>query len=517
MYINWLFLLWPVWLLILNKSLAISPSLIHTPLGDVQGYADSHSRYFLGLPYSEPPLGTLRFRPAVHKKPWEDVYPALEFKPRCLQQGLSIQNEDCLYLQVFTPPDIPSGKLFPVLFWIHGGGHLTGSGADYNGTTLANKGTIVVTINYRLGAFGYLQSKDLQSEDPEWPSLGGMNGINDQLVALRWTIDNIASFGGNPGDITISGESAGSLSTCFHLVSPQTKGLFNNAILESGSCIGPWGAMGTEQGLQNTGLLMKSIGVANVKELREVSTTRILNNVYYRGIKPSLDDFWLPEQPITYFEAGKLSTRSSPRFLLGTNTQDSLYGFPWNLPPSPPTTRNGYKNNLLKYFDNSATEIQVLYPAKSDAAVDVQKAWLAANTDTCNTCPTRLLADILSTNNTVFLYRFGYNPDYPSKEWEGLACHGCELPFVWHGKRSVWPYDEDLSNSVVDYWTHFVHGTEDTDPKWEKYKIGEEQYLYITKPITMEKGYKSSQCDFWLEYVKDPNNFTKYLRFCVQS
>jgi len=216
---------------------------VPTQSGLVQGHsiADTATCAWLGVPYVAPPVGELRWKAPQPMPAWTGVREAVSYGDRCMQKPwLGIKkahhekgmSEDCLYLNIWAPQK--SGK-FPVMFWIHGGGFNFGSGSGYPGDRLAAFGDVlVVTINYRLSVFGFLASPELRGEDPNAST--GSYGSLDQVAALRWVHDNIAKFGGDPGNVTIFGESAGGWAICHLLASPLAAGLFQRAILESGNC-----------------------------------------------------------------------------------------------------------------------------------------------------------------------------------------------------------------------------------------------------------------------------------------
>jgi para-nitrobenzyl esterase len=200
--------------------------VVTTSGGAVRGMAVAAADEFLGIPYAAPPVGALRWQPPRPPAPWHGVRPAVSYAPHCPQPsspfGVGSTSEDCLYLNVFTPADTNARNL-PVMVWVHGGSLRTGESDDYNPAGLVQHGVVVVTINYRLGALGFLADAALASR-PGGPS--GDYGLMDQQAALRWVQRNIRGFGGNPGNVTLLGESAGGLSTLSQLVSPGARGLF---------------------------------------------------------------------------------------------------------------------------------------------------------------------------------------------------------------------------------------------------------------------------------------------------
>jgi len=220
---------------------ADSQSVVRTDAGIVQGTLEEGLAVFRGIPYAAPPVGKLRWQPPQAPPSWTGVQKAASFGPACPQQEVSElegggdlgrMSEDCLYLNIWKPLTQRNEKL-PVMVWIHGGGFVVGagSGPEYPGDRLARKGMIVVTLNYRLGALGFFVHEDLEKESPA--GVSGNYGLLDQIAALRWIKKNIAAFGGDPERITLFGESAGAASISLLMLSPQARGLFHRAIMES--------------------------------------------------------------------------------------------------------------------------------------------------------------------------------------------------------------------------------------------------------------------------------------------
>ncbi|HEY9264508.1 MAG TPA: carboxylesterase family protein, partial [Mycobacterium sp.] len=217
------------------------PALVQTAAGAVRGLVAPDHRLFAGIPYAAPPVGPLRWQPPKPAPPWDGERDGTRFGPRCLQDlegdlELGRQtDEDCLSLNVWTPAENPESgpaRPRPVMVWIHGGAFLNGNGGMYDARRLAARGDIVVvTINYRLGTLGFLAHPALGA-----PGHVGNYGLADQQAALAWVRDNIAAFGGDPGKVTVAGESAGGMSVCDHLVAPGSQGLFGAAIVQSGPC-----------------------------------------------------------------------------------------------------------------------------------------------------------------------------------------------------------------------------------------------------------------------------------------
>src|SRR4051812_1119799 len=235
---------WAAAAAVVLAALAYAPAtagadtVVRTDRGTVRGLTTGRVDKFLGLPYAAPPVGSHRWRPPARAARWKGVRAGVRTGPRCPQvagyNGPRVEIEDCLYLNVYRPARARSRRL-PVLFWIHGGGLVNGSGDQHDGTLMASAGgLVVVSFNYRLGVFGFLGLPALSAEASDRAS--GNYGLLDQQAALRWTRRNIKAFGGDPGNVTIAGESAGGWSVCAHLASPAVRGLFAAAIMQSGSC-----------------------------------------------------------------------------------------------------------------------------------------------------------------------------------------------------------------------------------------------------------------------------------------
>ena len=276
---------------------------------------DKKSIIFRGVPYADPPVGDLRWRRPQPKTPWEGIRPAKEFSAKAHQADLTKEgfyakefytdekierNEDCLYLNIWTPAEAKEEKL-PVFFWIHGGAFLHGCGAEkeFDGEEFARNGVVFVSINYRVGALGFMVHPELDAENPE--GISGNYGIFDQAAALDWVYENIAAFGGDPENITIAGQSAGCMSVQVLISSPLTKGKIKRAILQSGGGLnGLVRDTSGETRLQATQLLMEALGATNIEEMRNIPAEKIAEAQYTIRVndalcwRPVIDGYLLP-------------------------------------------------------------------------------------------------------------------------------------------------------------------------------------------------------------------------------
>lgn len=303
-------------------------TIIKTKQGAVEGVRsqDGRTLIFRGLPYAEAPVGPLRFRRPQEKKPWEGVRPCREFGPRCPQADLASMDfygrefydsmvppcdEDCLYLNIWAPTE--NGGGLPVLFWIHGGAFMHGCGSEkeFDGEGFAQKGVILVSVNYRVNAFGFFAHPELEKENPE--GVSGNYGILDQLFALQWVRENISAFGGDPARVTLCGQSAGCMSVQTLISSPLAEGLAAGAILQSGTGLPPRrSAPDREQAQAVSRRLMEHLAVGSVEELRRVPAQDLMEAAYavqdpgILGWRPCVDGWLLTGQPEDLAESGAI-------------------------------------------------------------------------------------------------------------------------------------------------------------------------------------------------------------------
>lgn len=304
-------------------------TIVQTKQGAVEGLVSTNGQtlIFKGVPYAQPPVGGLRFRRPQEHEPWEGVRACKEFGPSCPQADLSAMDfygkefydgalpplsEDCLYLNIWTPESAAPDAGLPVLFWIHGGAFMHGSGSEkeFDGEGFARKGVILVTINYRVNAFGFFAHPDLEKENTE--GVSGNYGILDQIFALQWVRDNIAGFGGDPEKITIFGQSAGCMSVQSIISSPLSQGMMRGAILQSGGGLRalhetPSKSQAWDQGKR----LMEHLSVSTVEELRQVPAEKIRDAAYASsgqqlGWTPHVDGWLLPAATDALAESGAI-------------------------------------------------------------------------------------------------------------------------------------------------------------------------------------------------------------------
>ncbi len=380
----------PMYFPILLASVLAVPGMaqeqVKTANGVIEGTEHDGIRSFKGIPFAAPPVGDLRWQPPQPPQNWSGVRKTDKFGPRAMQlpvfgdmnfrsDGMS---EDCLYLNVWTPVAPGKSKL-PVLVYFYGGGFIAGDGSEprYDGESMARKGLVTVTVNYRLGLFGFFAHPDLTKESREHAS--GNYGLLDQHAALEWVHKNIAAFGGDPKRVTIAGESAGSSSVSAQMASPLSKNLFAGAIGESGSIIGLFPPTSLAEAETNGVKLAAKLGVGatpTLAELRKIPAQELMQAADKAGGRrfgPIVDGYFLPVSPLQIFEAGR---QMHVPLLAGVNSEES--GFSAVLGSNQPTVKN-YRAALNRLYPGKADMIFKLYPATNENEVKDMAQALASD------------------------------------------------------------------------------------------------------------------------------------------
>lgn len=438
------------------------PSLVDTESGAVKGRIDAGVRSFLGVPYAAPPVGPLRFRPPEPHPGWEGPRDALAFGPGCPQLAEGSQeyvgDEDCLTLNVWAPDD---DAVHPVMVWFHGGGFVRGASDEpqFDGAALArSQGVVVVTLNYRLGALGYLATPELAAE-----GASGNFGLRDQIAALEWVKSNIAGFGGDPGRVTIFGESAGGSSVACVLGSPRADGLYHAAIVQSGGDARTLPALGDPDPARDPEALgaevVSAVGCDVAEDplacLRVVSAEALVSAVGEfdlldpAAIGPVVDGDLLPDQPLARVAAGE-----SPEvpLLVGANAQE--FGPLPAVLPVPDAA--AYQVILTLLFPEAAAELLALYPpeefggpAQALAALLGEKTFV---------CPALAFADAAPAR--AWFYLFAHT--LPGEASAQGSFHALEVPYVF-GNLDALPFDvasteadAQVSAAMQDAWGRFA-------------------------------------------------------------
>jgi len=353
---------------------AFAQDRVKTANGIVEGSsAESPGiRVFKGVPFASPPVGDLRWQPPQPVKNWKGVRNATQFGPRCMQRPIfsdmqfrsNGMSEDCLYLNVWTPAKSKKERL-PVLVYFYGGGFVAGDGSEarYEGESMARKRIVTLTVNYRLGVFGFLAHPELTKESPRHAS--GNYGLLDQNAALRWVQQNIAAFGGDPKRVTIAGESAGSFSVSAQMASPLSKDLIAGAIGESGSIIGAFSPLPLAEAEQNGIKFATSVGATSLAALRAIPAQQLLDATAKQGIPSAttVDGYLLPKPPVEIYAAGE---QAHVPLLAGSNNEE--IGYSGVLGREKPTIEN-YRKALKFLYGDKADDVFTLYPASTEAEV----------------------------------------------------------------------------------------------------------------------------------------------------
>ncbi len=498
-----------------NATVAGAQSLVvKTAEGRVKGKTlnNGQVRAFEGIPYAAPPVGDLRWKAPQPAKPWKEELDATKFRPHCAQghffDDMVFQDdggsEDCLTLNVYTPAK-PKGKL-PVMFWIHGGGY-TGGGGDeprHNGDFLPTKGVVLVTINYRLGVFGFLASPELSAEQG---GSSGNYGLEDMVAALKWVKANIADFGGDPNNVTIFGESAGSFAVSTLMATPSAQGLFHKAIGESGGALttGTLSMPTLEVASAKSEEWIKSTGAKSLAELRAMPTDKVLAAASSKDgsirFSPILDGKFLPQSITEVYEQGK---QAKVPLLAGFNRDEGFF-------LSNGMTVDKWKEMGAKRFPDKVTEFFKLYPGTSDTEAVRSATDFGGDQFIAYGTWKWIEIDRRTGDKDVYRYKLDLAAP-PSKFHPGsYAFHSDDIEYIFGTldtrPGAAWrPEDRKLSDQMMDYWTNFAKKGDPNGPglpTWPKYGEGD-PVLHLDNPITSRPDENRGRYEFWLQNEKNP-------------
>jgi len=480
------------------SSMASASNIIHISGGDIENPApDSHGvRAYKGLPYAAPPVGKLRWHEPAAVKPWKGVRSTNHFAPNCLQPKLYADidpftpsmSEDCLYLNVWSKAK-PS-ESSPVFFWIHGGGYEVGSGSEprHDGVALAQKGVVVVTINYRLGPFGFFSHPELTSESDHHAS--GNYAIMDMIAALRWVKENIAAFGGDPNCVTVAGESAGSNAVSVLMASPQAKGLFQRAIGESGSAFPVSNVDDSLRTAEQQGIkLMQSMSTRSLSQLRRRSSAELL--ALWRApdmkwsFRPVVDGWILPATIADIFKNGE---QNDVPLLAGWNS-DEGFTFVGRLHDRK------LADLLNAHFGQNAATAMKLYPGSNAEQERKSRILYAGDITIAQSTWKWAVSQTASGSAPVYLYQFDHHPPVPD-DWFGKgfavqqagAFHSAEISYVFNHTEinSSWNISSDdhkVAEEMSSYWISFMKtGNPNTvgSNVWPAYNLKDPQRMILS-------------------------------------
>lgn len=488
------------------------PLIVKTEQGKVHGkmMASGKVKGFLGIPYAEPPVRELRWKAPEPLAKWEGLRQATAYGSRCIGGQPSPDmafldktgpSEDCLYLNVYAPANATAASRLPVMFWIHGGGFFAGSGGEprHNPDSLVPKGVVLVTFNYRLDVFGFLASSELAREAG---GTAGNYGFMDQIAALRWVRDNISSFGGNPDNVTIFGESAGSGSVCTLMASPMAKGLFQKAIGESGAAFNiPVRYQSLESREKSDSAWVASLGVQSLAELRAMPANKLRAASLNKGrmaFPPDIDGKVLTEPVPETYAAGR---QAQVPLLAGWNADEGVtFGH-------PVATAAAWKEIATRLYKDRAAEFLKLYPGHTDT--EAHRSSIDYFGDASIGFSTWKWIEAQSkTGQPVYRYHFELTaPD--SKYFKGgVAAHAYEIEYVFGTldtrPGAVWrPEDRKLSERMMDYWTNFAKTGNPNGPglpEWARYdKTGE--IIHLNSTITSGPDPYRARYEFLLKGI----------------
>ncbi len=454
-----------------------------TPSGKLLGAMSQRSdaiAVFKSIPYAVAPTGARRWAYAEAHPGWQGRRSATRFSPACVQHPYpegsfftrpsEPTSEDCLYLNVWS--SMPSDKALPVMVWIHGGALTrgSGSGATYDGTELAKKGVVLVTINYRLGVFGYMAHPELSAEAASGTS--GNYGTSDQIQALRWVKNNIAAFGGDPNNVTIFGESAGSWSVNHLVSSPAAKGLMHRAIGQSGGNFRkiPELRMGKNPAESRGLALQKKLGVASIAAMRDLDVQEVLKADDGRSYRAIVDGNIIPDQLYRIFERGDFNRVP---VMLGYNAEE---GTTLGSLQMMPKSAQDYEAWLQRRFGKSSKEVLQHYPS-----TELRKSVLALSSDAGFGWNMHYWAAKSAQHGTdAFMYYFTHQP----LGQELGAFHAAEIVYVFnnatHGAYRGSGQNPQLAETMSDYWVAFAtHGNPNgaTSGHWPRYSLKVKSYM----------------------------------------
>ncbi len=514
--------------------MSLRDNRVELETGRLEGVAsaDGDVHVFRGVPYAQPPVGALRWRPPQPAVSWDGVRPARNFATCCVQPprpqgsisnfGIEQQDEDCLYLNIWTAASSSDEKR-PVMLWLHGGGFSYGSGSLplFDGEGLARRGVVLVTINYRLGPLGYLAHPELSRESAH--GVSGNYGLLDQIESLRWVQANIHQFGGDPGCVTIFGQSVGSSSVSCLLASPLAKGLFHRAICQSGGSVGPVGnpGGGSMQMLDDAhkrGVeFVQSLGARSIAEMREKPASAI-------QLPPpeALDDPWMVTKanqrlrnsgwiiidghaiPTNVFEIFKNGRQNDVPLMTGSNSHEG------STSPAP-ATKQSYIDQCSAIYRDDANELLSLYGVR-EAADFANVARLINGHRTFNWQNwTTLRLHASTAKSAAFGYYFNRLPPFPAKAKYSDnandklgAFHTAEIPYAFdHLSVRDWPWqdrDRELANIMSAAWVRFARTGDpngDGAPQWPRYNAQSPRIMLLGEIVDAAPMPLQAELAFW--------------------
>jgi para-nitrobenzyl esterase len=457
--------------------------------GILEGIDDSGIRIFKGVPFAQPPVGDLRWKEPQPLKNWNGIRKADKFGPRAMQLPIYSDmnfrsngvSEDCLYLNIWTPAKSTNDHL-PVLVYFYGGGFMAGDGSEfrYDGESMARKGIVAVTVNYRLGVFGFLAHPELTKESSHHAS--GNYGLMDQSAALKWVQQNISAFGGDPKKITIAGESAGSSSVNAQMASPLSKNIIAGAIGESGSVLGKKSAISLSEAEQRGIQFAKDVNAQSLAALRAIPAQQLLEATAKPGSRfpIDVDGYFLPKSPVQIYAAGE---EAHVPLLVGWNSEERNYQ---SILEQNTITEENYKSSVQKLYGNNADEILKAYAILNNEGVEQVATDLAS--DRFTGFNTWKWSDMQTTTGMKNVFRYKYERGRPAlrnntenAQPATRAVHSAEIEYALGNLATNrvydWqPDDYKISEVMQAYFANFIKTGNPNGvglPIWPAVKSGE--------------------------------------------
>ena len=495
---------------------AAEPEAVRTQSGLVQGVVSTDGTVvaYKGIPFAAPPAGDARWKAPLPPAPWTGVRQAVRFSDSCVQRIVEERkpwtyefmahnavSEDCLYLNVWIAKSSASANR-PVFVWIHGGGYTEGSTAvpTYDGENLAKRGIVVVTINYRLGVFGFFAHPELTGESAHRSS--GNYGMMDQVAALEWVQKNIAAFGGDPKRVTIGGQSAGAGSVHNLVASPLAKGLFHRAIAESGSAIVPNARMMSLQEAEQQGSkFAESIGAKSLADLRKIEAKELLAKITpgpTTSFRPIVDGWFLPVSPRDVFASGK---HADVPTLTGLTADEGS-----SQPDYGKVPADKWSQQIRQRFGDVADRILALYPA------DASESQKALSREQGLICMHLWAADRAKTAKTkVFTYYWTHAEPGPDSVRFG-AFHTSEVPYVFNtldkSDRGWTNGDRKIAQMVGTYWVNFMTSGDPNGPgvpRWPAFDASSASTMELGDRFGVRPLPDKAKIQFFTDYLLRPN------------
>ncbi len=473
-----------------QSAAVVNEGVVRTPLGALRGMMIEGVRVFRGVPFAEPPVGKLRFRPPVKVRAWGAERNATRFAAEAMQDGGKgiARSEDCLYLNVWTPPDAVG---LPVFVWIHGGGFTGGRSFDpiFDGTEFAKAGVVVVTVAYRLGVFGFLEMEPLLGSGYAGSA---NNAVRDLICALEWVRENIAAFGGDPKRVTVGGESAGAKLTDVLMGVPEAQGLFAQMISESGGAERVWDKMGADEvarGFEEIwGKGAATLKTAPAAELIAAQVRLMASWPKHFPLRMEVEGRLLPQLPIETIADGRMS---GTRLLIGTNRDESALF----VGPHPQRVTAAELGNVpLAKFEEVFAGYRAVYPEMSEEqlrirALTAEEYWV----------PSVRVADAqVRGGGVAWMYRLDFAPG--SGRMKGEAFHSEDLQFVWDRPNGTEAGAVALARQVHAAWVAFIKGETPSAeglPEWPEYTSEERKTMVFNALSRVEERPQEAELRLW--------------------